>query len=1169
MLDDKKVKDLARVLRLEDCILFIGSGISMWSELPSWTGLISKLIEYIESHGYNANSVKKELRNGELLQAASYGMDKLSKEQKIEFYKSVLRVQTAKPTDIHEKIVKLGVNNYITTNYDKLIEQSLARWTPERNFDVVTNSQMAELGMLQSSSSSHFVFKPHGDIADIDSIILTREDYRTLLEGGPKHPTLEVLKHLMVSRPIVYLGFGLRDPDFLLLRSLLENTFQQSMRDHYAIMPDVESDEVDFWARNYGIHLIGYNTTTGVDDKKNHDELLELLDLLYGEIKKTKEEDFFALNSELAFMRYASTFDSYKQVHPEFVLRVNKKYDRSGFRFLGFDYINSVDKLLTCADRNIILIGLPGAGKSYSIQKAVKFFAERLKADCLKEDYKWQELQFPVYIDLKQYNGNLYKMIEDNFQKTIPFKSIRDNCKFILFLDSFNEMPKEYWEEAKYKCDIEDTVKRFKNSSVIIGSRSTDGLTDFNYEEYYLDEIDHESIHAEFGKLGIKKEITNEIYRVINKPFNFRYIVNKTVDVNLVETPADFYSLLFNYYEEEFKKENIPIDFLGVLIDVAYRAMNNGDETFFPAAFYEIIDGKKEIADSTLNWLIFKNLLVTRSNGKLSFVHQSITEYLASRKLLCEYENNPGIIKEKCVNYRWDQAIMFLISIASDCYQKRMVNTLYEIDFELVLRSIPYIRVIDDEFVKGFVDYIISHSHSMEEAHKVNRCINSCFPISNSFENEISRLVELGGLIGGAAAEYIYRLEGTACKDKLFEFFFNHYDDFNMTHIHILPLLSEMIDESDVEKLAGFVNQLEKNPEKYDEDGLSSIFYKLPEKMVQEDIIQANDSNASLFRKRTMIKFWASKKTQSCYENAFLYMLDGWCDGNVFDICSMLYEPNDSIDFGFINVNHINYVLKQIDNDEWAADLLQSILKVREDLVEYIESVKAEASDELGLVLQHCINPDADEFFARLSKLTDRQIGRKLVKFRPNRIDWSSHMDVLEKIVQKRDAELLLMFTGYGVPACISGVSSLSITEAEKWLLKMESLAKDDKNDLDWNREVLGSLLCNYASTEFKGDIISIFNSQAEYRDLISLHFLSYMEFSVYDLSEDALNYIYDDLRRNKRRGWKNHYLANIVDEKYLKNVLLELYKTAEGEFKFNLEEIIYVAGRNLGKRYL
>src|SRR5208337_1218702 len=125
----------------------------------------------------------------------------------------------------------------------------------------VTNRQLTAMAEIVHARAIDFIFKPHGDAADSESIILTREQYRQLLPQGERHAALESLKMLLASRPVVYLGFGLRDPDFVYLRDLLSNTYKGGTRDHYAIMADVSDVESDYWRRNYGIHLFGYATT--------------------------------------------------------------------------------------------------------------------------------------------------------------------------------------------------------------------------------------------------------------------------------------------------------------------------------------------------------------------------------------------------------------------------------------------------------------------------------------------------------------------------------------------------------------------------------------------------------------------------------------------------------------------------------------------------------------------------------------------------------------------------------------------------------------------------------------------------------------------------------------------------------------------------------------------
>ena len=60
--------------------------------------------------------------------------------------------------------------------------------------------------------------------------------YRSLLLHGERHMALETLKTLMVSRPLVCIGFGLKDPDFLYIRDILSNIYQAgSFVRHFSI----------------------------------------------------------------------------------------------------------------------------------------------------------------------------------------------------------------------------------------------------------------------------------------------------------------------------------------------------------------------------------------------------------------------------------------------------------------------------------------------------------------------------------------------------------------------------------------------------------------------------------------------------------------------------------------------------------------------------------------------------------------------------------------------------------------------------------------------------------------------------------------------------------------------------------------------------------------------
>jgi hypothetical protein len=86
-------EQLKQALKQEDTILFIGSGVSCWSELPSWSGLLIQLADLLQSMGRDAELVRQEI-NQDLLQAASYGFDQLTPSEIGGFIRKACRFTT-------------------------------------------------------------------------------------------------------------------------------------------------------------------------------------------------------------------------------------------------------------------------------------------------------------------------------------------------------------------------------------------------------------------------------------------------------------------------------------------------------------------------------------------------------------------------------------------------------------------------------------------------------------------------------------------------------------------------------------------------------------------------------------------------------------------------------------------------------------------------------------------------------------------------------------------------------------------------------------------------------------------------------------------------------------------------------------------------------------------
>ena len=450
---------LRALLAEDDTILFIGSGISTWSGLPTWLGLIDELADFLDCFGIDSSLVRAEMEVGNLLQAASYAFDRLTKPQISSFMRKSCRVETARPHDVHKRILALGAHSYITTNYDCLLENALHLWYPDRPRPLVVNNRhLVELAQIIHTRATNFIFKPHGDIQDSESIILSREQYRDLLPQGEYAAALDTLRTLMATRPVLYLGFGLRDPDFLYIRDILVNIYRGAPRDHFAIMPDIVSEERDYWRRHYGIHLITYSTHLAPTGGRDHTPFLHLLDSLKAETTSRHErplDRFHSATATLALARHAARCTRFTFASPEYQIRVHREEEDGHYSFGTMEideFDNSpIDSFLLNGPRHAVVVGLPGSGKTYALQRASAVLGEQLQAQCLDPETLKSRVIVPIYVDLKLYTGDIKRMVNEELPPSLPFDDVAKHCDVRLFIDSFNEMPSEYRENGSYE----------------------------------------------------------------------------------------------------------------------------------------------------------------------------------------------------------------------------------------------------------------------------------------------------------------------------------------------------------------------------------------------------------------------------------------------------------------------------------------------------------------------------------------------------------------------------------------------------------------------------------------------------------------------------------------------------------------------------------------------
>jgi hypothetical protein len=1198
------MKKLRQLLSQEDTVLFIGSGISMWSGLPSWTHFIEELANFVEVTGANAGLVREEAVRGDLLQAASFGFDSLTKQQIGDFVRSACRYGIAKPQEIHRKIVSLGPRCFITTNYDNLVEESLRLWQPDRFYrPPVTNRQLTEMGEIIHARAIDFIFKPHGDAADSDSIILTREQYRQLLPDGERHAAFDSLKMLLASRPVVYLGFSLRDPDFVYLRDLLSNTYKGGTRDHYAIMPDVSDGERDYWRRNYGIHLISYKTENDISGGTDHSALLSLLDGLLDEFETPSEKTPFdprAPEVVLALARHAAGLLHIAKLDPEFTIRVRLETDEKSrenqlfSRPHAFDY-STVEKLLDSGPSRLLLVGLPGAGKTYSLRRAAARSAEKLHEQCLSESFGADDVVVPLFADLKLYRGSLRDLIDESLPKTLPLDEMTKHYHVKIMFDSFNEMPREYRESGAYESDFANFVGGVGETAFIIGSRTTDGLTKLAFPAYHLDLIDQDTVTAELERLGINIDgrFKNDVKSILQRPFYFRYVSSGAVRLPKEPHPRDFYRIWLENLNQTFASRfDIQFNLELTLSVTAYDALNRGEEAFPLSDLLNILNDEIRRNGATINdrdianWLVATSILIPHSGGRVTFVHQSLTEYLAAAELARRYQTIPHILKDKLSLTRWDQALFLTLGLLGPKESEAFLDDIIRADFLLALTAAKYLEVSRDEAVTVLLSRMLKYCRSSEST-EPRMSIPRDLPVTSIHEPQLRELLSCQESVAASAAVRLLDLKGLEVKEELLLLLRTRSGDFNFGG-EVGAALRPFAIEADIKRIVDWTDSIERSLSKtkrfedLEEDHFDGFTHGAAEFLSGLDL----SSLYKAFFPREVMNFGGLRAEILCsilYEHrstealnlAGQLLLLG-AEEAAFPIHAIggFSELNPTLDWSSFNTCHVDRLLLMFESDEsWAESALKTLCAARPDLAQVVRTAALMTTGLKRALLLLCVDPtDFEPVFKTLTELSESHVEMRdehTIGLLPRMwLDWRGKEELFVRLLKKRDKSLARSLLGHVIPVSIQNLGLIEIGDIEWWLLWIQELSEGDY----WVAEQLASLFGDYVSREKQAEAVAEFNRPtSKFRRVLQFYVLPFLnDLTTDDLSEDSISLLLADLERENSTSWfYGHLLGRVATEQFVSDRLLPLRDEGNSTFAKNLRAVLRGAGSRHGRRYI
>jgi WD40 repeat protein len=198
--------------------------------------------------------------------------------------REVFQQSKPKPTDAHRLLPSIPFSSVLTTNYDRLLEKVYEDSYKDASFHSFTHRDYPELAMA-IRRGEFYLLKLHGTIDRIETIVLGSSDYREAMYRNPAYR--QFLKTLFSTKTILFLGFGLTDPDFNFLLEELKTTFNDYIGPHYALMNSIEATPLKWqrFEKDYHIKILPY-TPSG----PHHPKVIEFLAKLTEQVKKIKKK---------------------------------------------------------------------------------------------------------------------------------------------------------------------------------------------------------------------------------------------------------------------------------------------------------------------------------------------------------------------------------------------------------------------------------------------------------------------------------------------------------------------------------------------------------------------------------------------------------------------------------------------------------------------------------------------------------------------------------------------------------------------------------------------------------------------------------------------------------------------------------------------------------------
>ena len=153
------------------------------------------------------------------------------------------------PTAAHSTLTKFSWHGIASTNYDRLVEKAYEQnlhTSPQKIVPMIDNTDHVDRKLKESNTIRYL--KLHGCITrtnnDKAPLILTTDQYVQYRKG--RNRVFDQFKDWMYEYIVVFLGYGLQDPNFRAILLEIENEIKSRQR-FFLVAPDIPDLLKSFW----------------------------------------------------------------------------------------------------------------------------------------------------------------------------------------------------------------------------------------------------------------------------------------------------------------------------------------------------------------------------------------------------------------------------------------------------------------------------------------------------------------------------------------------------------------------------------------------------------------------------------------------------------------------------------------------------------------------------------------------------------------------------------------------------------------------------------------------------------------------------------------------------------------------------------------------------------